>query len=73
MTSGFRLAAVGCVLCGLCGIAQTAEQAGSAIDMFAPSSAGGKAVLCKSFSEDPKAKQADVWQVQDGVVVVDGH
>ncbi len=68
----FRLAGVGGVVVVLCSAAFTAEQSGPAIDMFGPSLAGGKAVVWKSFSEDPDVAMKDVWQIQDGLVVCKG-
>jgi hypothetical protein len=72
MISLLRLVPGWGVVFGLCAAAGAAEQAGSAIDMFGPSTAGRKAVVWKSFSEDPDAKKEDVWKIRDGVIVCKG-
>ncbi len=46
----------------------TAEE----IDMFFAPSASSKAVTWMFFSEDPKAKMADVWKIADGLIVCKG-
>ena len=53
-------------------MAQAADKPGAEIDMFNPPRDAGKAVVWKSFSEDPESKTDDVWTISEGTVICKG-
>jgi hypothetical protein len=49
-----------------------ADKPGKSIDMFKSYGTAGQTVKWVAFSEDPKKKLTDVWEIRDGVIICRG-